>query len=213
MSVTLTKADGVTVLTLTTDPHSPCPPLCQILKGLCYSPVCCSMSLPLKRVQGTTQSTLGVVQIMVGLLTIGLGSILWYGDGSWGLMNNFWLGPLFIFFGVMCIVIEKHPSPCMVLLNVILSVAGLLFAITAVIVNTVNFFMPGENGAEVERMLLRGVNAVLIGLSLLELFTVLSSAVVGVNYLEENVQKTENKSTDDPEQKQLLESDESLLVP
>lgn len=60
MSVTMAKADGVTVLTLTSDPESPCPPLCQILKGLCYSPMCCSVSQRLKGVQKTSQSLLGV---------------------------------------------------------------------------------------------------------------------------------------------------------
>ena len=60
MSLTMTKADGVTVLTLTTGPESSCPPLCQILKGLFYSPVCCSVSQHLRRVQRYYQSLLGV---------------------------------------------------------------------------------------------------------------------------------------------------------
>ena len=60
MSVAMTKADGVTVLTLNYDPKSVCPPLCQMLTGLCYSPVCCSVSQHLRRVQRTSQSALGV---------------------------------------------------------------------------------------------------------------------------------------------------------
>lgn len=60
MSVSVSTADGVTVFTLTSDPKSPWPPLCQILKGLCYNPTCCSVSQQLKTVQRTSQSVLGV---------------------------------------------------------------------------------------------------------------------------------------------------------
>lgn len=60
MSVTVAKTNGVTVFTLTSDPESPCPPLCQILKGLCYSPPCYSVSELLRKVQRTSQSLLGV---------------------------------------------------------------------------------------------------------------------------------------------------------
>ena len=67
MSLTMTKADGVTVLTLTSDPKSSCPPLCQIFKGLCYSPACCSLSQHLRRVQRSSQSILGVSYNLLGL--------------------------------------------------------------------------------------------------------------------------------------------------
>ena len=60
MSVTMAQSDGVTVFTLTSDPNSPYPPLCQILKGLFYSPVCYAKSQYLKRVQKMNQSLLGV---------------------------------------------------------------------------------------------------------------------------------------------------------
>ncbi len=60
MSVTVAKADGVTVFTLTTDPQSSCPPIFQILKSLCCTPECCSVSQQLKRVQNASLSVLGV---------------------------------------------------------------------------------------------------------------------------------------------------------
>ena len=59
MSATMTKADGVTVLTLTSDPKSCGPPPCQILKTLCCSRVCGSVSQQLM-VQRASQSVLGV---------------------------------------------------------------------------------------------------------------------------------------------------------
>ncbi|XP_062277679.1 transmembrane protein 176B-like isoform X1 [Scomber scombrus] len=142
MSVGMTKADGVTILTLTPDPKSACSPLCQIFKALCYSPVCCSMSQQLRRVQKTSQSVLGALQIMVGLLNIVFGSILWSGHGGpWWIMESmfpFWLGSLFIVFGIMCILSEKFPSRCLVIINVILNLTGVGFAITAIFFSSIS---------------------------------------------------------------------------
>ncbi|XP_074538665.1 transmembrane protein 176A-like [Halichoeres trimaculatus] len=143
MSVTMTKTEGVTVLTLTSDPQSALPPICQLLKGLCYSPVCCSVSQHLKKIQGTSQSSLGAMQIMIGLLNIGLGAILASsGAGSWWQMDEskfpFWLGGLFILFGAVNIWSEKCPSPCLVILSVFLNVAGVAFAIAAIVLYSIN---------------------------------------------------------------------------
>uniref|UniRef100_A0A3Q3WVP0 Uncharacterized protein n=1 Tax=Mola mola TaxID=94237 RepID=A0A3Q3WVP0_MOLML len=143
MSVTMAKSDGVTVLTLTSDPNSLCPPLCQILKGLFYSPVCCSVSQHLKRVQKTNQSVLGALHIMVGLLNIGLGVILCLSRGGSGwqmdfTMFPFWLGGLFIWFGVMSILSEKCPSPFLVILNVMANLTGVAFAIAAIVLYSIN---------------------------------------------------------------------------
>ncbi|XP_031135211.1 high affinity immunoglobulin epsilon receptor subunit beta-like isoform X2 [Sander lucioperca] len=143
MSVTMTKADGITVFTVTSDPQSVYPPLCQILKSLCYSPVCCSVSQHLRRVQRTSQSVLGALHIMVGLLNICLGTILfcslsgyWYGPLD---PPGFpcWLGGLFILFGSIGILSEKYPSPCLVIVNVILNLAGVAFAFTGIVLSSI----------------------------------------------------------------------------
>ncbi|XP_028437140.1 high affinity immunoglobulin epsilon receptor subunit beta-like isoform X2 [Perca flavescens] len=144
MSVTMTKADGITVFTVTSDPQSVYPPLCQILKSLCYSPVCCSVSQHLRSVQRTSQSVLGALHIMVGLLNIGLGTILACSQtDDWYVPFNqtgfpFWLGGLFILFGSIGILSEKYPSPCLVIVNVILNLAGVAFAITAIVLYSLN---------------------------------------------------------------------------
>lgn len=136
MSVTVSKADGVTVLTLTSDPQSPWPPLCQIFKNLCYSPVCCTVSQRLRGLNRASQTVLGTLQIMIGLLNIGFGLIL-YSTWTSFYLNYlgfpFWLGALFIMFGIVCILSEKYPSPCLVILTVILNLAGVAFAITAIV--------------------------------------------------------------------------------
>ncbi|XP_051262246.1 membrane-spanning 4-domains subfamily A member 8-like isoform X5 [Dicentrarchus labrax] len=237
MSMTMTKADGVTVFTLTSDPQSTCPPLCQILKGLCYSPVCCSVSQHLRRIQRTSQSVLGALHIMVGLLNIGLGVILSTSDGGlWWRTDRsypYWLGGLFMLFGVMSILSEKYPSPCLVILNVILNLAGVGFAITAIVRYSINIahihirlscynryygsYTQAPDlrddlikekcleGEALTLMLLRSINAVLIVLSVLELCVTFSSVVLGIKALRSS-EKKENKSTDDPENyKALLE--------
>ncbi|XP_054637327.1 transmembrane protein 176B-like [Dunckerocampus dactyliophorus] len=143
MSATMKRADGVTVLTLTSDPKSSLPPVLQILKALCYSPVCCSVSQHLSTVMGSSQSLLGAVQIVVGLLNIGLGVIpmcfgynaWWYGDTN---LFSLWMGSVFVLFGILCILSEKYPSPCLVIINVILNLSGVGFATVAVILYSIN---------------------------------------------------------------------------
>ncbi|XP_059195915.1 high affinity immunoglobulin epsilon receptor subunit beta-like [Centropristis striata] len=240
MSVTMTRAEGVTVFTLSSDPQSVCPPLCQILKGLCYSPTCCSVSQHLRRVQGSSQSVLGALHIMVGLLNIGLGAILCSAQwASWWQMDEtlfpLWFGGVFMLLGSMCIVSEKCPSPCLVIVNAILNAgAGVAFAIAAIVLYSINLAnmwpyrmcrddyyddyyygrhrhttaapSPGEEimkekcleGKELVLMLVRGMNSVLIILSVLELCLVISSTVLGIKSLRSRV-KGENKETGDPE--------------
>ncbi|XP_065813943.1 membrane-spanning 4-domains subfamily A member 4D [Labrus bergylta] len=234
MSVTMTKAEGVTVLTLTSDPQSVLPPICQILKGLCYSPICCSVSQHLKKLQGSSQSVLGALQIMIGLLNIGLAAILCSsGSGSrWQMdeyMYPFWMGGLFILFGFMSIVSEKRPSPCLVILNVILNLSGVVFSIAAIVLYSINISniwlwwmcennhyynydynrhtstTPSPDKTKclevyaITLMLLRSINAVLIVLSVLEFCVVISSAVLGIKALCFIQKREKNKSPEDPQ--------------
>ncbi|XP_034384796.1 transmembrane protein 176B-like isoform X2 [Cyclopterus lumpus] len=143
MSVTMTKAEGVTVFTMTSDTHSVLPPLCQILKGLCYSPVCCSVSQHLKAAQRNSQSVLGALHIMVGLLNIGLGMILMCSPGgAWWIMREtmypVWIGVLIMLFGIFGILSEKCPSPCLIVVNVMLNLAGVAFSIAAIVLYSIN---------------------------------------------------------------------------
>ncbi|MEQ2245960.1 hypothetical protein ILYODFUR_033488 [Ilyodon furcidens] len=60
MSVTMAKSDAITVFTIQSDPQSRWPPVCQILKNLCYNPMCCSVSQDLRKIQRKSHSVLGV---------------------------------------------------------------------------------------------------------------------------------------------------------
>ncbi|XP_029959253.1 uncharacterized protein LOC115397184 [Salarias fasciatus] len=142
MSVSVTRAEGVTVLTLNTDSSSICPPLCQILGGLCYNPVCCSRSRDLHRGQRSAQTLLGALLILSGLLTVGLAVILSLSHAYWWFMDPtafpFWMGGLFVSFGVLSVLSERFPSPCLVVLNVILQLSGVCFAIAAIVMFSIN---------------------------------------------------------------------------
>ncbi|XP_037532655.1 transmembrane protein 176B [Nematolebias whitei] len=239
MSVTMSKVDGITVFTLTTDTKSRWPPLCQVLKSLCYSPVCCSVSQHLRRIQRTTLSVLGALQIIIGLLNIGLGVILHltYSTYSiYGIGLPYWLGALFIVFGITCILSERYPSPCMVIFNVILNLAGEAFAITAIVLYSISvaninlwwydcdnrsywsYTTPSPSREDeyfrekclaaknLIMMLLRSIYGVLIVLSTLELCVVISSVVLGIKALKSSG-KEQNKSSCDPEQFKALLDD------
>ncbi|XP_029928769.1 transmembrane protein 176l.4 [Myripristis murdjan] len=143
MPCTVTKGQGVMVFTVTSDPKSSCPPMCQMLGALCYNPLCCSVSQHLKKIQSTSQSALGAVQIMIGLLNIGLGVILSVSGGGSGWEMDvyaypYWLAAFFIVFGIICILSEKFPSPCLVITNVILNLSGVCFAIAAIVLYSIN---------------------------------------------------------------------------
>ncbi|XP_078027329.1 uncharacterized protein LOC144464409 [Epinephelus lanceolatus] len=137
MSMTLNKADGRTVITVTSDPKCAWPPLCQILKAHYHNPLCCSVSQHLRRVQGTSQSALGATQIMVAVINIYLGTILINnGASSWQLLEYWypiWFGFLFAGFGIMSILSERYPSTCLVTASVIANLAGVAFAIAAIV--------------------------------------------------------------------------------
>ncbi|XP_059920798.1 LOW QUALITY PROTEIN: uncharacterized protein LOC132467494 [Gadus macrocephalus] len=230
MSVSMTKSEGVTVMTMTSDPGSACPPLCQILKALCYSPVCCNVSQKLRSVLGTSHSALGAMQVMVGLINIGLGGVLSTSGPSyllWELVYfPFWMGSLFIVFGFLCILSEKFPSLCLVVSSVTAQLSGVGLSITAVVLYSINLALmsmswlcedyhydyyrrestgtPIDNSSDMEKCLeglsiikaiLRGVNGLLIILSVLQLCLSISCVVLGIKAIKKGFKK-EKKSED-----------------
>ncbi|XP_063343494.1 uncharacterized protein LOC134637087 isoform X2 [Pelmatolapia mariae] len=120
----------------------------------------------------------------------------------------------FIVFGVVSILSDKYPSPCLVIINVILNLTGVAFAIAAIVLYTIsvsNLYWPDickgcyDDGKTIIMTLLRSIIAVLIVLSVLELCVTISSVVLGIKSLKSK-EKGQTKSTDDPElYKPLLE--------
>uniref|UniRef100_A0A3Q3XH84 Uncharacterized protein n=1 Tax=Mola mola TaxID=94237 RepID=A0A3Q3XH84_MOLML len=205
MSVTMAKYDGVTVFTLTSDPNSFWPPMCQILKSLCYSPMCCSVSQHLKRVQKTSQSLLGV-SIMVGLFNIGLGpgrTSTTPGDLT-SLGAAYWLGTVFIITGIMTILVGEFPSNCLVGFTVFMNIVGAIFAIAAIVLYDIDLANAslvwmcdssrnngdyyGDNCRNVAllvqvrilRNLLTSMDSTLIAMAVLQLYISVRCAVLGI---------------------------------
>uniref|UniRef100_A0A3B3VDH9 Uncharacterized protein n=1 Tax=Poecilia latipinna TaxID=48699 RepID=A0A3B3VDH9_9TELE len=135
MSVTVSKADGATVLTVVSDPNGHLPPLCQILKALCHSLAGCSVPPHLKRVRRASLLVLGTVQIMVGVLNIGLGpgrTSTRLGDFT-SLGAAYWLGAVFVVTGIMTVLAGRFPSSCLVGFTVFLNIVGAIFSITGIV--------------------------------------------------------------------------------
>lgn len=138
MPVAVSRSDGVTVLTITSDQSSICPPLCQLLGSLCYTPGLCSVSRSLPPQRGGPQAALGALWIITGLLHIGLGTVVICAGSSpsYRLQDTYcpvWLGLLFMFIGVCCVLSERYPRPIFVLLCGILNLFGTAMSITAIV--------------------------------------------------------------------------------
>ncbi|XP_068179609.1 transmembrane protein 176A-like [Antennarius striatus] len=204
MSLTVAKAEGFTVLTVISDPESPCPPLCQIIKGLCYSPGCCSLSERWRGVHRTSQSVLATLHIVFGLFNIGLGVVFDERSSPY----PFWLGTMYLLFGVVNILSNKFPSLCLAVLNVILNLAGICFAIAGIILYSLDLAFvtlwwlcdddydsqtpsPAHydqwekcwNAKSMALTTMRGIMVVLIIVSVLELCVTIISAVLGIKDL------------------------------
>ncbi|XP_035284380.1 uncharacterized protein LOC118233120 isoform X5 [Anguilla anguilla] len=142
MPLSVTKGEGFTVFTVTSDPGRNWPLLCQVFTTLCCSPVC-AVSGRLRKLMAGPQSALATVQIMMGLLTLGLGAVLlsvYFGPYY---MRNicppYWLGPIFIVSGILCLFAERFPSPCLVFLTSVVNMTSAIFAVVAIVFYAVVF--------------------------------------------------------------------------
>ncbi|XP_051553394.1 uncharacterized protein LOC127440682 isoform X2 [Myxocyprinus asiaticus] len=123
MSLTVSQGEGVTVITITANPNSKWPVLCQMLGTLCYSPVCCVYKDENRKLT-KTHTALGAVQIIIGIINIVTGILL----ASMGTRDYimqfdapFWLGGVFLIVGIISVLAVKFPSLCMLVLSVILN--------------------------------------------------------------------------------------------
>ncbi|XP_071325696.1 membrane-spanning 4-domains subfamily A member 4D-like isoform X2 [Trachinotus anak] len=204
MSVTVVKDKGVTVVTVASDRKSMFPPLCQILKHLCYSPTCCSEYKGLMQINVT--AALGAMQIMVGLFNIGLGpgrTSTHPGDLT-DLGAAYWLGAVYIAAGIMSVVAGQCPSLCLVGLAVLLNIVGSIFAVIGIVLYAIDLADAsllwmcdqswnrhfadnyGDNCRFVAffaQKLLTGMDITLIVLAVLQLCVCISFAVLGIKAL------------------------------
>ncbi|KAJ0069085.1 hypothetical protein NL108_017647 [Boleophthalmus pectinirostris] len=138
MAMSLKRTEGVTVITLTSDPSSTCPPVCQLLGSLCYTPALCSRSRRVAIPGRGSLAVLGSLWIMAGVMQAALGSILLFTRVSTSYMLRdmycpLWLGALFVGVGVSNILTEKYPRPSVLLFNFIFNLAGAVMSVFAII--------------------------------------------------------------------------------
>uniref|UniRef100_A0A671L1L5 Transmembrane protein 176l.4 n=1 Tax=Sinocyclocheilus anshuiensis TaxID=1608454 RepID=A0A671L1L5_9TELE len=141
MTLTVSRGEGLTVITVTSNPKSKWPVLCQILGFLCYSPVC-SVSQVMKGKLKDVHTALGIVQMIIGVLNIVAGIVLKC-LAAWFTMERiaqgpFWLGSVFLVVGIVCILTAKFPSSCLLIIGIILNVVSAGLAITAVVLYSVD---------------------------------------------------------------------------
>ncbi|XP_016137476.1 transmembrane protein 176A-like [Sinocyclocheilus grahami] len=141
MPLTVSRGEGLTVITITSNPKSKWPVLCQILGFLCYSPVC-SVSQGMKGKLKDVHTALGIVQMIIGVLNIAVG-IVFTCLGSWFIMYRtafgpFWIGSVFLVVGIMCILSAKFPTSCLLTTGIILNLVSAGLAIAAVVLYSVD---------------------------------------------------------------------------
>ncbi|XP_052002665.1 transmembrane protein 176A-like [Xyrauchen texanus] len=143
MSLTMAQGEGVTVLTIRSNPKSKWPVLCQILGVMCYSPVC-FVSQDMTGKLKNAQTALGIVQILVGVINIVVGIFLASLDIFNDLMETkapIWIGSVFLLVGIVCVLAAKFPSSCLLVIAMILSIVSAALAITAVALCSVDLAM------------------------------------------------------------------------
>lgn len=108
------------------------PPLCQILKNLCYNPTCCTIYKGL--LQTNTVSALATILIMVGLFNIGLGPgrTSEHPDDFANLGAAYWLGGVNIVAGVTALFADRFPCFCLVGFAVLVNILGSMVGIAGI---------------------------------------------------------------------------------
>ncbi|XP_077077593.1 uncharacterized protein LOC143730906 [Siphateles boraxobius] len=148
MSLTVSQGEGLTVITVSSNPKSKWPVLCQILAYLCCSPVC-FVSQNMKGKLTNIHTALGIVQIIVGVLNIVVGIMFICLGLYWSMyimaMGPFWLGSMFFVAGIVCILAAKFPSSCLLVIGMILNVVCAALAITGAALYSVDL-ATGHNG-------------------------------------------------------------------
>ncbi|XP_043116584.1 uncharacterized protein tmem176l.1 [Puntigrus tetrazona] len=135
MSLTVSQGEGLTVIAIASDPKSKWPVLCQVLSFLCCSPVY-SVSQGLRKKLRNTNTALGVMQIIFGVVNLVFG-ILVKSSGIWNNMTEsglvFWIGGVVLIIGIVTVLAAKFPSPVLLVIAAILNVVSAGLAITAIV--------------------------------------------------------------------------------
>uniref|UniRef100_A0A8C2JI08 Transmembrane protein 176l.1 n=1 Tax=Cyprinus carpio TaxID=7962 RepID=A0A8C2JI08_CYPCA len=141
MTLTVSRGEGLTVITVTSNPKSKWPVLCQILGFLCCSPVS-SLSHDMKGKLKDVHTAFGILQMITGVLNIAVG-IMYTCLGSWFILYRialgpFWIGSVFLVVGIMCILTANFPTSCLLTTGIFLNLVSAALAITAGVLYSVD---------------------------------------------------------------------------
>ncbi|XP_073342225.1 uncharacterized protein [Pagrus major] len=227
MTVTAFRHKGVTVVTVASDSNSMLPPLCQILKSLCYSPTCCSVTEGL--LQTNVVSALGAIMIMVGLFNIGLGPgrMSYHPEDFTRLGAAYWLGGVYIAAGVVSVLASRFPSRCLVGFAAFVNIIGSIFAIVGIVMYAIDLSESNVGWmcdwgttdgpdrckfvAYFAQRLLTGMDVTLIVMAVLQLCVCISFAVLGIKALRNR--KVEVEGDRDVEIYQPVQTEDVLTGP
>uniref|UniRef100_A0A096LXW1 Uncharacterized protein n=1 Tax=Poecilia formosa TaxID=48698 RepID=A0A096LXW1_POEFO len=157
---------------------------------------------------------LQTVQIMVGVLNIGLGpgrTSTRLGDFT-SLGAAYWLGAVFVVTGIMTVLAGRFPSSCLVGFTVFLNIVGAIFSITGIVFYAIDLnnssllWVCDRSGSDPDRYddscrnmaafdqnLLTSLDKALILLAVLLLVVSISFAALGIGFLTGEVKEEEVK--------------------
>uniref|UniRef100_A0A9J7YIA2 Uncharacterized protein n=1 Tax=Cyprinus carpio carpio TaxID=630221 RepID=A0A9J7YIA2_CYPCA len=230
MSLTVSRGESLTVITVTSNPKSKWPVLCQILGFLCCSPVS-PASYEMKGKLMHVHTALGIVQIIISVINITVENLFaWLKFYSLYtiLLGPFWLGGVYLIVGILCVLHAKFPSTCLLVITVILNLVSATLAIAAVVLYSIDLnsiatlycnsysysqtgysdlpFTTKEQNTKMclDSMIRQGLNIIMIALLVLQLcMTIIFYVLTGkVCKKDEDV-----KSVEDPELHKPLHED------
>ncbi|XP_071763205.2 uncharacterized protein LOC139917882 [Centroberyx gerrardi] len=132
MSLTVTTEEGLVKVTVTSDPGSCWPPLCQIIWNRCCNTVKSGVSEDQSRpLRVRYHRALGAVQMLIGLVGMFLVASLRHSDNG-AASNMTWLGFVFLTSGMVSILAEERPCMCLVILSMVINLVAAAFALTGI---------------------------------------------------------------------------------
>ncbi|XP_017164726.1 high affinity immunoglobulin epsilon receptor subunit beta-like isoform X3 [Poecilia reticulata] len=204
---------------------SPSP--CRVLKALCCRCLkklgvqsCWAAAAGVRGTRGKSHRKTGImvlfllqtVQIMVGVLNVGLGpgrTSTRLGDFT-SLGAAYWLGAVFVVTGIMTVLAGRFPSSCLVGFTVFLNIVGAIFSITGIVLYAIDLTSSSllwvcdrsgsdpdryddscRNVAAFDQNLLTSLDRALILLAVLLLVLSISFAALGIGFLTGEVKEEE----------------------
>ncbi|XP_034554233.1 uncharacterized protein LOC117823226 [Notolabrus celidotus] len=210
------------------DRNSMLPPVCQILKALCYSPTGCSIKSGMMQTGVTT--ALGTIQIMVGLFSIGLGPgrTSQHPRDFTYLRAAYWLGGVFLVSGLTSVLAGRFSYVCSVGFTVFMNILGSIFSIIGIVLYSIDLrgtittdYCRGPDDdscyymAQFFRRLMTGMDITMLVLTVLQLCVCISFAVLGIKALINRKTEEDGKSAEDqwPQLEKVLLTSSGVLNP